>query len=264
MIRALVLALTVLLATACGTALEPAPVPPAAPTVTVTVTPTVVEPPPPTTTTTAPPATTTAPPATTTPPVVPANDVSNCVQPAGMTKLQDQDPSDSQKPWKRTPGQKAVFYYPTKGMTAEWRSYVEYAAAAWNRSPCVDLRVVDTCPAGSNCIPIKIGDGGGDDGNFNDKLDSSKKFTVGGDIEILSTLGNTSAKVTPPLPPGGERLNVMVHEIGHSIALAHRKGLIDQKTGRHLLMNEGTFNDVMDPDAIDYQNLAFSYTVLQK
>lgn len=209
------------------------------------------------------------PPTTTTPTAappspVPANDVSNCVQPAGMTKLIDQDPSDSQKPWKRPAGEKAVFYYPVKGMNAEWRGYVEYAARAWNVSPCVDLRVVDTCPANSNCIPIVIGDGGGDDGNFNDTLDKAKKFTVKGDIEILSTLKNTSAKGDPPLPPGGERLNVMVHEVGHSIGLAHRKGLIDPNTKRHLLMNEDTFNDVMNPDAVDLQNLAFSYTALQK
>lgn len=163
-----------------------------------------------------------------------------CVPPAGQTKLLDQDPSDSQLPWKRNGNPKVTIFFATKGVPADWRPNLLYAQAAWNKSPCLDVRVVDACSSGQNCVSVavlaKMPDG--DDGNF-DAVERGG-YTTGGKITLLAGLSPD------------ERKNVTVHEAGHAVGLVHRKT-------KHVLMNGDTYDDVFDPDAVDYANLLFSY-----
>lgn len=161
-----------------------------------------------------------------------------CVAPPGMTALLDQDLSDSQLPWKRNGAAKVVINFSTEGVPADWVTEMQKGAAAWNRSACLDVRLVSTCQGNTNCIPVVVGDGGGADGNFNSV--ESGGFTTGGDIELLSTL------------TGGERTNVTIHEMGHAVGLRHR-------LTERVLMNGDTYPDVFDPDETDFQNLLFLY-----
>jgi hypothetical protein len=169
------------------------------------------------------------------PPAVAA--AASCVAPAGMTSLIDQDPTDEQVPWRRSGNGKVPVYFAVGGMAAEWRKDMEYGAAQWNKSPCVDTKVVTSCPSGVNCVTVSVV-GKGDDGNF----DAVEKggFTTGGHIDLLNTLTTN------------QRKNVAVHEMGHAIGLKHRKAA-------KVLMNGDTYDDVFNPDATEYKNLLFAY-----
>jgi hypothetical protein len=115
---------------------------------------------------------------------------------------------------------------------------MQKGVAAWNRSPCLDTRLVDTCQPSTNCVTVTVGDGDGADGNF-DAIESGG-FTTGGHIDLSSEL------------TGGERTNVTIHEMGHAVGLAHR-------STERVLMNGDTYDDVFDPDEIDFQNLLVIY-----
>ena len=110
--------------------------------------------------------------------------------------------------------------------------------AAWNRSACLDTRLVETCQPSTNCVTVTVGDGDDADGNF-DAVESGG-FTTGGHIDLSSSL------------TGGERTNVTIHEMGHAVGLAHR-------LTERVLMNGDTYDDVFDPDEIDFQNLLVIY-----
>lgn len=181
--------------------------------------------------------TTTLPPDPPSPPPVDTG----CVAPAGMTKLEDQVPisQDSQLPWRRNGQPKVTIHFAVKGVPESWRPHVAYGQAAWNKSPCLDVRVVEVCPTGSNCVPVAVvKNADGADGNF-DAVEKNG-YTVSGRITLLASLSP------------GEAKNVTVHEMGHAVSLAHRKT-------KRVLMNEDTYSDVFDPDATDYRNLAFLY-----
>jgi hypothetical protein len=187
-----------------------------------------------------------------------------CVAPSGMTALIDQDKSDSQKPWRIPPGSDHAEVWfnaaplDAKAVQAGWTQsvYLDYlrnGRDVWNQSPCLDVHVVqlegnyrglDQCPAGKNCVPIVIGDGGGDDGNFNAR--ESDGFTIGGDIQVLRKLSaNTDSKGC------NERKNVVAHEMGHAVGLVHRRGRV--------LMNGDTYGDICTADPDEYRNLLFDY-----
>jgi hypothetical protein len=51
---------------------------------------------------------------------------------------------------------------------------------------------------------------------------------------------------------GGERTNVTIHEMGHAVGLAHR-------LTENVLMNGDTYDDVFDPDDVDFRNLLVIY-----
>jgi len=160
-----------------------------------------------------------------------------CVAPARAV-LQDQDSSDHQVPWKRNGADKVIITFETKNMPADWVAELEKGVAAWNRSACLDTKLVETCQPNTNCVTVTVGDGAGSDGNF-DAVESGG-FTTAGHIDLLSTLA------------GGERTNVTIHEMGHAVGLAHR-------LTERVLMNGDTYDDVFDPDEIDFQNLLVSY-----
>jgi hypothetical protein len=161
-----------------------------------------------------------------------------CVAPAGL-ELQDQDLTDEQKPWQRRGAERVVIFFETKKVSAEFLEYMKKGVENWNRSPCLDTRLVDTCPANANCVTVTAPEStADDDGNF-DEIEKGD-FTIGGHIEVASNLTK------------GERQNVMIHEMGHAVGLRHRKT-------PHVLMNGETYDDVFASDAIDYQNLLVLY-----
>jgi Matrixin len=161
------------------------------------------------------------------------------VAPEGAA-LQDQDRSDHQVPWKRNGADKVVITFETKNVTPDWVAEMQRGVAAWNRSPCLDTKLVQTCQPKRNCVTVSVGPEStmGADGNF--RAVESGGFTVGGHIDYSSSL------------TGGEKTNVAIHEMGHAVGLAHRKT-------EDVLMNEDTYDDVFDPDPIDYQNLLVLY-----
>ena len=162
-----------------------------------------------------------------------------CVAPAGVA-LQDQDPSDHQVPWKRNGTAKVVITFETKNLTPDWVAEMQKGVAAWNRSPCLDTKLVETCQPNRNCVTVSVSPESvlDSDGNF-DAVESGG-FTVGGHIDYSSSLTD------------GEKTNVAIHEMGHAVGLAHRET-------EDVLMNGDTYEDVFDPDAIDYQNLLVLY-----
>jgi hypothetical protein len=173
-----------------------------------------------------------------------AADAADCVTPAGMNGLIDQDTSDSQRPWKRPAGSRVTInFVMDKSITPEWRADLEHGAEAWSKSPCLDTRIVDSCPSGGNCVDVSALDSMDADGNF----DAVEKdgFTTGGKITLLNKLNKN------------QRRNVAVHEMGHAVGLVHRKTA-------HVMMNEDTFDDIFDPDQTDYKNLLFSYDRMQR
>ena len=167
----------------------------------------------------------------------PSTSADACVAPAGAV-LQDQDSSDEQVPWERNGSGKVVITFETKNVPADWVAELQKGVAAWNRSPCLDTKLVETCLPNTNCVSVTVGNGAGSDGNF-DAVESDG-FTTAGHIDLSSTL------------TGGERTNVTIHEMGHAVGLAHR-------LTEGVLMNGDTYDDVFDPDETDFQNLLVSY-----
>jgi hypothetical protein len=163
----------------------------------------------------------------------------SCVAPAGLT-LQDQDSSDHQVPWKRKGTAKVVITFETKNLTPDWIAEMQKGVAAWNKSPCIKTKLVQACQPNTNCVTVSVApeDIVEADGNF--RAIESGGFTVGGHIDYSSSL------------TGGVKTNVAIHEMGHAVGLAHRDT-------EDVLMNEETYDDVFDPDSIDYQNLLILY-----
>jgi hypothetical protein len=162
-----------------------------------------------------------------------------CVAPAGMA-LQDQDSSDHQVPWKRNRAAKVIITFETKNVTPDWVAEMQKGVAAWNRSPCLDTKLVQSCQPNRNCVTVSVAPESivEADGNFH--AVESRGFTVRGHIDYSSSL------------TGGAKTNVVIHEMGHAVGLAHRET-------EDVLMNEDTYDDVFDPDPIDYQNLLVLY-----
>lgn len=194
-------------------------------------------------------------PPATTPTATQAPVADPCVAPAGMDGLRDQDPEDEQTPWKRTPGQKAVISIDkTRVATSpEWVEYLEGAAKKWNVSPCVDVRIVTGCPPDAGCVKFDVVTKG-DDGNFDEV--NRGGFNYGGQITVNSKLRGARIN-TATLEPCSQRFNVVIHEVGHAIGLRHVRQ-------NRVIMNEETYPDVCAIDLTAMNNLAYSYTRLQK
>jgi hypothetical protein len=162
-----------------------------------------------------------------------------CVAPAGLA-LQDQDRSDHQAPWKRNGAPKVVITFETKNVPPDWVAEMQKGVAAWNESPCLDTKLVQSCQPKTNCVTVSVAPGSAvrGDGNFN--AVESGGFTVRGHIDYSSSLTD------------GAKTNVAIHEMGHAVGLAHRKT-------EHVLMNGDTYDDVFYPDQIDFENLLVLY-----
>jgi Matrixin len=162
-----------------------------------------------------------------------------CVAPAGLA-LQDQDRNDHQAPWKRNGAAKVVITFETKNVPPDWVAEMQKGVAAWNESPCLDTKLVQTCQPKTNCVTVSVvpESAMGSDGNF-DAVESGG-FTVRGHIDYSNSLTD------------GAKTNVAIHEMGHAVGLAHRKT-------EHVLMNGDTYDDVFYPDKIDFENLLVLY-----
>jgi hypothetical protein len=162
-----------------------------------------------------------------------------CVAPAGLA-LQDQDRSDHQAPWKRSGAGKVVITFETKNVPPDWVAEMQKGVAAWNKSPCLDTKLVQTCQPKTNCVTVSVAPKSAvrSDGNF-DAVESGG-FTVRGHIDYSNSLTD------------GAKTNVAIHEMGHAVGLAHRKT-------EHVLMNGDTYDDVFYPDQIDFENLLVLY-----
>ena len=162
-----------------------------------------------------------------------------CDAPAGAA-LQDQDPSDHQVPWKRHGAAKVVITFETKNVSPDWVAEMQKGVTAWNRSKCLNIKLVQTCLPNTNCVTVAVAPEDIVDGDGNFDADESRGFTVGGHIGYSASL------------TGGAKTNVAIHEMGHAVGLAHRMT-------EDVLMNGDTYDDVFDPDPIDYQNLLVLY-----
>src|SRR5215217_5130239 len=105
-----------------------------------------------------------------------------CDVPAGAA-LQDQDPSDHQVPWKRNGAAKVVITFETKNVTPDWVAEMQKGVAAWNRSPCLGTKLVQSCKPNWNCVTVSVAPESivEADGNFH--AVESRGFTVGGRID---------------------------------------------------------------------------------
>jgi Matrixin len=169
----------------------------------------------------------------------PGTGAGSCDAPAGAA-LQDQDPSDHQVPWKRNGAARVVITFETKNVTPDWVGEMQKGVTAWNRSKCLNIKLVQTCQPNSNCVTVSVAPEDVVDGDGNFDAVESGGFTVGGHIGYSSSL------------TGGAKTNVAIHEMGHAVGLAHRMT-------EDVLMNGDTYDDVFDPDPIDYQNLLVLY-----
>jgi hypothetical protein len=117
---------------------------------------------------------------------------------------------------------------------------MQKGVTAWNRSKCMNIKLVQTCLPNTNCVTVAVAPEDIVDGDGNFDADESGGFTVGGHIGYSASL------------TGGAKTNVAIHEMGHAVGLAHRMT-------EDVLMNGDTYDDVFDPDPIDYQNLLVLY-----
>lgn len=149
---------------------------------------------------------------------------------------------DFQVPWERNGRERVTIYFEAGDVTDEYRGYMDQGAKVWNRSPCLDVRVVDRCPAGTNCVTTSLTKGNAADGNY-DSVEKNN-FTIDGHIDLyVEELDKQGA---------GAKLNVAIHEMGHGVGLRHRKAA-------RVLMNGETYTDVFEPDETDYRNLLVLY-----
>src|SRR4249919_1092212 len=78
-----------------------------------------------------------------------------CVAPPGVA-LQDQDRSDHQAPWRRNGAAKVVITFETKNVPPDWVAEMQKGVAAWNKSPCLDTKLVQTCQPKTNCVTVSV------------------------------------------------------------------------------------------------------------
>lgn len=175
----------------------------------------------------------------------------SCIAPAGLkeTDIDTAHDGDPIPAWRHTLGSKATIYYQTGGIPAEYAGYVQDGANIWNVSPCINLMVVATCPANSNCVPVKIGTvGDSSDGVF-------ESTSTGGSSGYLKSGSLTLDDSLLSKQPVSYRRMVTAHEMGHSVSLRHRLTVND-------IMNWSSDDGVpMTADATNLNNILAVYGV---
>lgn len=169
-----------------------------------------------------------------------------CAAPSGAAQ-RDVDRDDSpEAAWPHVPGQGVVVHFAVGELPARYAGLVEQAAAIWARSPCVEPRVVTTCPAESNCSTVVTRVAGAD----RDTDGESDSIDRGG-----VRRSNTITLYTGLLDDASDNgaLATIVHEMGHALGLVHRND-------RDSVMNAYT-DDSTDPvpDPTDFANLVAIY-----
>ncbi len=162
-------------------------------------------------------------------------------------ELEDIDEEDSpESPWAHTVGRETVVYFETGELTQRYAGLVRKAAAAWSRSPCIDARAVDECPARSNCSTIALRKEEGD-GETDGESKGRDRNGVRQSNELIFYTGLLDKS------SDNGALATVTHEMGHALGLVHRRDKDD-------LMNAYTDDDTDPvPDEVDFHNLLVIY-----
>lgn len=176
-----------------------------------------------------------------------ASNSSSCIAPAGA-KLQDQSSDDYPiPPWPHKLGSKAVVYFQTSGLPAEYAGYINDGLTTWNQSECLDTRAVETCPSNSNCVVTKVStaSSGSVDGEYSERTNSAETIMLSGTLTFYkSALDGESV---------AQRRVTTIHEMGHAVSLSHRNN-------RNAIMYGSSGPNVsLNPDSVDLSNLLYIY-----
>lgn len=160
----------------------------------------------------------------------------NCVKDPAHPNLQDQAETAMKVSWRRTPPNKVSVYYETKNVPANIKTLMQSAATQWNKSACVDLHVVDSCPSNVNCVISKMGGAPPEELTAGDTtLQVSGSTIVGATITYFN----------------GYKNSTVAHEMGHAL------GLLGHRATPNTLLYHESAN--VPPDNIDFQNLLVLY-----
>ncbi|ABM10302.1 putative Zinc metallopeptidase signature protein (plasmid) [Paenarthrobacter aurescens TC1] len=168
-----------------------------------------------------------------------------CSAPAAAD-MEDIDPEDSPvKPWQNTTETELAVEFETGRLSERHSGLVSEAATIWSKSPCLNAVAVQICSGGANCVAMVEDDSrsGGTDGEM--RWEGTGAYMDSATITLY----------TQPLDRATDNgaLATIVHEMGHTLGLAHR-------VERYDVMNSVTGNDTNPvPDAIDFSNLVAIY-----
>jgi len=143
----------------------------------------------------------------------------SCIAPAGL-KPTDLDAShggtDQIPAWRHTLGARATIYFDTSALNSEYSGYIQDGANVWNASPCLDVRVVSSCPASSNCVKalVDTSSGADYDGVFEGNGNRAYTYLTDGTITMVTSILDGE--------PVKYRRMVVTHEMGHAVSLGHR------------------------------------------
>ena len=170
---------------------------------------------------------------------------------SATAQQQDRDPEDSaETPFARPPGKKLLVHFVNAGAPDRYWKLLGSAAAIWSTSPCVQAVLVESCPAGANCVRLRAeptSDDEDTDGEFSG--DEQGGVRVGGTLTVFTDLMDESSD--------NGALATIVHELGHAFGLVHR---LDEDD----VMNAWTDDDTHPvPDRVDFDNLLVIYGTKQ-
>jgi len=172
---------------------------------------------------------------------------SQCIAPPGA-QLQDQAPNATQlPPWKHVLGEKAVIYFENKDLTPEYAAYLTDGEKSWEQSPCIDIRIVASCPVDVNCVKgIMSADAPGTTrAEFSGGVNQAETIMLEGDITFYT--GNLNQESV------AQRRMTTVHEMGHAVSMSHRAST------KAIMYSSSNAANSLNPDAVDLNNLLVKY-----